>query len=52
MAKYFVKLLPCLIGMEAYGSPYYWPRKLTAMGQTAKPDNSVTRQAVRDCGKI
>ena len=34
MAEYFVKLAPCLIGMEACGSAHYWARKLAAMGHT------------------
>lgn len=28
MAKYFAKLEPCLIGMEACGSAHHWARKL------------------------
>lgn len=32
----FVKLEPCLIGMEACGSAHYWARKLTALGHTVK----------------
>jgi transposase len=33
---YFVKLAPCLIGMEACGSAHYWARKLTDLGHTVK----------------
>jgi transposase len=36
MLEFFVKLPPCLIGMEACGSAHYWARKLTAMGHTVK----------------
>jgi transposase len=36
MVEYFVKLAPCLIGMEACGSAHYWARKLAAMGHTVK----------------
>lgn len=33
---FFVKLEPCLIGMEACGSAHYWARKLVEMGHTVK----------------
>jgi len=36
MLTFFVKLEPCLIGMEACGSAHYWARKLIAMGHTVK----------------
>jgi transposase len=36
MADFFIKLQPCLIGMEACGSAHYWGRKLTGMGHTVK----------------
>jgi transposase len=36
MATYFVKLEPCLIGLEACASAHFWARKLTAMGHTVK----------------
>jgi transposase len=36
MLEYFIKLQPCLIGMEACGSAHYWARKLVAMGHTVK----------------
>ena len=36
MATYFVKLEPCLIGMEACGSAHYWARKLAGYGHTVK----------------
>lgn len=36
LVEYFVKLQPCLIGMEACGSAHYWARKLVAMGHTVK----------------
>lgn len=32
----FVRLEPCLIGMEACGSAHYWARKLSALGHTVK----------------
>ena len=34
--EFFLKLQPCLIGMEACGSAHYWARKLVAMGHTVK----------------
>ena len=33
---FFVRLEPCLIGMEACGSAHYWARKLSALGHTVK----------------
>jgi len=36
MAAFFIRLQPCLIGMEACGSAHYWGRKLSAMGHTVK----------------
>ena len=36
MAKFFANLEPCLIGMEACGSAYYWARKLGGYGHTVK----------------
>ncbi|MCS0592674.1 IS110 family transposase [Massilia norwichensis] len=36
MLAFFVKLEPCLIGMEACGSAHYWARKLSEMGHTVK----------------
>lgn len=33
---FFVKLEPCLVGMEACGSAHYWARKLTELGHTVK----------------
>ncbi len=36
MLSFFVKLDPCLIGMEACGSAHYWARKLTEMGHTVR----------------
>lgn len=36
MAEYFVKLPPCMIGMEACGSAHHRARKLAAMGHTVK----------------
>ena len=36
MLKYFARLEPCLIGMEACGSAHYWARKLAEYGHTVK----------------
>jgi transposase len=36
MATFFVRLEPCLIGMEACGSAHHWARKLQAMGHTVR----------------
>jgi len=36
MAKFFVNLEPCLIGIEACGSSHYWARKLSEFGHTVK----------------
>ena len=36
MAKFFVNLPPCLIGMEACGSAHYWARKISEYGHTTK----------------
>lgn len=33
---YFAQLPPCLIGMEACGSAYYWARELQTLGHTVK----------------
>ena len=36
MAKFFAKIEPCLIGMEACGSSHHWARKLGEFGHTIK----------------
>jgi transposase len=36
MVEFFVKLLPCLIGMEACGSAHFWARKLQSLGHTVR----------------
>ncbi len=36
MAKFFVNIEPCLIGMEACGSAHHWARKLEEFGHTVK----------------
>lgn len=36
MAKFFAKLVPCLVGMEACAGAHYWARKLNALGHTVK----------------
>ncbi len=33
---FFVKLKPCLIGIEACGSSHYWSRELTKLGHTVR----------------
>ena len=37
MMKFFTKLHPCLIGMEACGSAHHCARQLTGLGHTVKP---------------
>ena len=34
--EFFIKLRPCLLGMEACSSAHYWARKLVGMGHTVK----------------
>jgi len=34
--KYFTKLEPCVIGMEACGSAHYWARQLQSLGHEVK----------------
>ncbi len=36
LAAFFVRLEPCLIGMEACGSAHHWARKLGALGHTVR----------------
>lgn len=36
MLKFFTRLPPCLIGMEACGSAHFWARKLEELGHTVK----------------
>ena len=36
MAEFFMKLPPCLVGMEACGSAHYWARRLTSWGHVVK----------------
>jgi transposase len=36
MMKFFTKLPPCLIGMEACGSAHYWAHQLSTLGHTVK----------------
>ena len=36
LAKVFVKMPSCLIGLEACGSAHYWARKLAELGHTVK----------------
>jgi transposase len=35
--RFFAKLLPCLIGMEACGSAHYWARQLSKFGRIGTP---------------
>jgi transposase len=46
MMRFFTRLPPCLIGMEACGSAHFWARKLTDLGHTGQADGSAVRQAV------
>ncbi|PRC93558.1 IS110 family transposase [Solimicrobium silvestre] len=34
--EFFIKLSPCLVGMEACASAHYWARKLQSQGHTVK----------------
>jgi transposase len=34
--KFFAKLAPCLVGMEACGSAHYWAREIAKLGHTVK----------------
>jgi transposase len=34
--RFFAKLPPCLIGIEACGTSHYWARELTGLGHTVK----------------
>jgi transposase len=36
MPRFFAKLSPCLIGMEACGGAHYWHRKLTEFGHKVR----------------
>lgn len=36
MAEFFVRIEPCLIGMEACGGAHHWARKLQAMGHDVR----------------
>jgi len=36
VANFFIKLEPCLVGIEACGSAHHWGRKLQAMGHTVR----------------
>ena len=36
MLPFFRKLEPCLIGMEACGTSYYWARELSGLGHRVK----------------
>ena len=34
--RFFSKLAPCLVGMEACATAHHWARELTALGHTVK----------------
>ena len=34
--RYFAKLEPCVVGMEACGSSHYWGRELAKLGHTVR----------------
>lgn len=34
--RFFEKLLPCLVGMEACGSAHYWAREIAALGHEVR----------------
>lgn len=36
LLRWFAKLPPCLIGMEACGTSHHWARELTALGHTVR----------------
>ena len=36
LLKFFEKLSPCLVGMEACGTSHYWTREIAAFGHTVK----------------
>jgi transposase len=36
MLKFFAKLAPCLVGMEACASAHYWGREIAALGHQVR----------------
>jgi len=60
LVKFFTKLLPCLIGMEACGGAHFWARKLTELGhnvrlmapQFVKPYVKTNKNDARDAEAI
>mgnify|MGYP000409805780 CR=1 FL=1 len=36
MPRFFAKLSPCLIGMEACATSHYWAREMTALGHEVR----------------
>ena len=36
VARFFAKLPPCLVGMEACGTAHYWGREIAALGHTVR----------------
>jgi transposase len=34
--RFFEKLSPCLVGMEACGSAHYWAREIAALGHEVR----------------
>ena len=37
MLPFFAKVPPCLVGMEACGTSYYWARELIKLGHEVRP---------------
>jgi len=58
--RFFEKLPPCLMGMEACGSAHYWVRELAALGHElrpipsayVKPSSSEVKTDAADAGAI
>jgi len=46
MPRFFAKLSPCLIGMEACGGAHYWHRKLTEFGHKVRLDDTSVFEAL------
>jgi transposase len=36
VVKFFAKLAPCLVGLEACGSAHYWGREIAALGHQVR----------------
>ena len=46
--KFFEKLPPCLVGIEACASSHHWSRELQALGPHRSPDAAGLREALRE----